>query len=360
MQKPAPATGLTMALVLAFVLLLACDRGPTGPSGPIPPPGLPPGGTVVVSGLEITGPATVAPDSTEQFKAIARYSNATTRDVTDQARWLSSDVSVLSISATGLATGLVRGEASITAWFEGWTRVKDAVMVLPPGTYRVSGAVRDAGLPVFDARVEVAGGPAQGLGVTANGDYRLYGVAGDVELRATRDGYRDNTKRLRIASHQLVDFDLELSAPREEISGRYTLTIAAADECRAALPEAARARTYTAVLTQRAASLDGTLEGAEFYVESYGTLNRFSGTVQPNLVTFRLSQPYDYFNYLPDVVERLTTPTSAYLAIVGDVVTTASSGRRSGALDGVIETMDGRFRRLVSCRSRHHQFVLSR
>jgi hypothetical protein len=359
MQKPALATGLTTALVLAWVLV-ACDRGPTRPSVPNPPADSPPGAPVTLANLEITGPATVAPEGTEQFSAMARYSDATTRDVTNQASWLSSDVSVLSISPTGLATGLGRGEASITARFEGRSSVKGGVMVIPQGTYRVSGAVRDAGLPVFGARVEVAGGPAQGLGVTANGDYRLYGVAGDVELRATREGYRANTKRLRITSHQVVDFDLELSAPRKVIAGRYTLTIAAADECRAALPEEARGRTYTAVLTQTGPSLRGTLEGAEFFVESSGTLNRFSGTVQPNQVTFRLSPPFDYIFYLPDVLERLPTPASTYLAIVGDVVTTESSGRRSGALSGVIETMDANFRRLVSCRSRNHQFVLSR
>jgi hypothetical protein len=113
-------------------------------------------------------------------------------------------------------------------------------------------------------------------------------------------------------------------------------------------------------VAQKGATLDGTLEGAEFYADTYGTLNRFSGTVQPDRVTFRMSPPFDYIFYLPDVLERLTTPTSTYLAIVGDVVTTAANGRRSGTFNGVIETMDERFRRLVSCRSRSHQFVLTR
>jgi hypothetical protein len=359
MQKPALPSGFTVALVLACVLV-ACDSGPTSPSVPLPPPAGTPGGSVLLSWLEITGPATVAPDSTEQFRAIAHYSDSTTRDVTNDANWQSSDVSVLSISATGLATARERGEATITARFQDRSSVKGGVMVLPPGTYRVMGFVRDAGVPVMGARVEVASGSAQGLGVTADGAYKLYGVAGDVELRARKEGYRENTQRLRITGHQVVDFHLELSVPREEVAGRYTLTIAAAEDCRAALPEAARARTYTTVLVQKGAVLEGTLEGAEFYVESYGTLNRFSGTVQPERVTIRFNPPFDYFFYLPDVLERLTTPTSTYLAIVGDVVTTASGGRRSGALNGVIETMDSSFRRIVSCRSRNHQFVLSR
>ena len=92
-------------------------------------------------------------------------------------------------------------------------------MVLPQGTYRVSGVVRDAGLPVMGARVEVAGASAQGLSGTPHGEYRLYGVAGDVELRATREGYRENTKRLLITDHQVVNFDLELSASRARARG---------------------------------------------------------------------------------------------------------------------------------------------
>lgn len=311
--------------------------------------------------VEITGPATVPPGGTEQFTAIARYSDGTAPEVTTEAIWQSADVSVLSVSPTGVVTGHSRGEASLTVVFRGRSSVKSGVMVLPPNTYRVSGVVRDAGLPVPDARVEVASGPDQGLSasVTATGTYRLYGVAGDVELRATRAGYRDDTKRLRITNHQVVDFELGLFGPREVVAGSYTLTISAAEECREGLPEAARVRTYTAVVTQDGALLNGTLEGATFFVESYGTLNRFTGTVQPNQVTFRLG-PRFRDSYLPDVVERLTTPTSTYLAIVGDVVTTESGGRRSGALNGVIETFDASFRQLVSCRSGNHQFELSR
>jgi hypothetical protein len=360
MQKAALPAGLTTALLLACVLI-ACDRGPTRPSVLPRPPVSPPGG-VTLQNLGITGAATVPPGGTEQFKAIARYSDGTTRDVTNEASWQSSDVSVLSISPTGVVTGHGRGEASVTASFQGSSSVKGGVMVIPPNTYRLSGSVRDAGLSVLGARVEVASGPDQGLGatVTDNGTYRLYGVAGDVDIRATSEGYKEMTKRLRVTSHQVADFDLEPLRPREVIAGSYTLTIAAADECRAALPEEARTRNYTAVLTQTGAFLAGTLEGASFYVDSYGTLNRFSGTVQANQVTFRLAPPFDYIFYLPDVLERLTTPTSTYLALVGDVVTTESSGRRSGALKGVIETMDERFRRLVSCRSSNHRFVLSR
>ena len=69
-------------------------------------------------------------------------------------------------------------------------------------------------------------------------------------------------------------------------------------------------RTYTAVLAQKGATLNGTLEGAEFHVASYGTLNRFTGTVQPDRVTFRMSAFYYYYSYLPGVVERLATPTT--------------------------------------------------
>jgi hypothetical protein len=119
-------------------------------------------------------------------------------------------------------------------------------------------------------------------------------------------------------------------------------------------------RTYTAVLTQTGPAVSATLEGAEFYAQPQGQSNHFNGIVQPHQVTFRLGAPFDYYFYLPEVLERLPTPTSVYLAIVGDAVTTESNGRRSGSLDGVIETMDVNFRRVASCRSRNHQFLLTR
>ena len=184
MQKTTLPVGVTTALVMAWVLI-ACNDGPTRPSVVIPRPASPPGGVTLVS-VEITGPATVPPGGTEQFTAIARYSDGTAPEVTTEAIWQSADVSVLSVSPTGVVTGHSRGEASLSVVFRGRSSVKSGVMVLPPNTYRVSGVVRDAGLPVPDARVEVASGPDQGLSRPAS-PLRLPALRCCWRCRVTRD-----------------------------------------------------------------------------------------------------------------------------------------------------------------------------
>lgn len=59
--------------------------------------------------------ASFAAGSTQQFKATASYSDGTTGDVTSTATWTSSDTSVATINASGLATGVASGSATITA-----------------------------------------------------------------------------------------------------------------------------------------------------------------------------------------------------------------------------------------------------
>jgi hypothetical protein len=222
------------------------------------------------------------------------------------------------------------------------------------------------------ARVEVTAGTGQGLTRTTsapspqtpfeNGGYRLYGVSGDIEVRVTRDGYQEQQKSLQVTGHQRLDFDLILSRPRDQVAGTYTLTVAAAAECRVSLPEEAGTRKYTAVLRQDGPRLTATLEGATFALVTGRPLNSFAGAVEPNRVVFHLNEFYEYYNYLPDVLEQLTTPT--FLAISGSAVTTITSSGLTGTLDGPIETLQltssGRYQRIAACDSPAHQFVLSR
>lgn len=153
MQRFHLLTGCFLALALAG-LLGACDDAPTRPSGGGVNPDVP----VTTTRLEIAGPDAVAPGESAQFAATAYQSDGSTRNVTNEAQWRSGNPSVLSISANGLATGRERGEAPITAAFAGRTANKSNVFVLPAGTYRLAGAVRDAGVLVSGARVEVTAG----------------------------------------------------------------------------------------------------------------------------------------------------------------------------------------------------------
>ena len=69
---------------------------------------------------------------------------------------------MLSISATGQATGPSSGEADVTAQTNG-PMARASVMVIPPGTFRLAGKVVESGLEVKDATVAVTSGIGTGL-----------------------------------------------------------------------------------------------------------------------------------------------------------------------------------------------------
>ena len=361
MEKHYLSVGCTLALLLA-VVAGACDDGPTRPSSANVP--TPPTVPVTTTRLEIAGPASVAPGESAQFSATAYQSDGSTKDVTNEAEWRSGNHWALSISATGLATGVERGEAPVGAGFAGRTAWKTA-FVLPSGTYRLMGKVQDGDLPVRDARVEVLAGTGQGLiNLTNSVGYRLYGVAGDINVRVTVDGYQEQRKSLSVTSHQTLDFDLVLSRPREEVGGTYTLTVIAAAECREALPEEARTRTYPAVVTQQGPRLTVVLEGANFAVVGGQRFNSYHGTVEPTGITFQLGRYGEFgsYVYLPDVLEQLTPQT--FVSFSGTTRPTVTRSGLSGVLDGTIETLQGasgrRFQPIAACTSTIHQFILSK
>jgi hypothetical protein len=314
-----------------------------------------------VTNLVISGPASIPPRATRQFAALLRDSDGSSRDVTGQAVWRSSDDAIVSVSTAGLATGLAPGEVALTAAFDGRTAVRAGIMVLPDGTFRLMGVVRDEGFPVGGARIAVEGGSTAAVTATAHegtGQYHVYGVAGTVRVTAAKDGFEPATKILLVNSHQNLDFDLASVGPRQSVDGAWQLTITAADAC-IALPQDVRMRKYTAILTQSGASIAGTLEGADFFADSGGRLNQFSGVAQPDGVRFRFAPPFDYIFYLPPVFEVLRSSPPTYFAIIGDVVATPTGDGYAGALDGSLQIWSG-FMRSTTCLARNHGFVLSR
>jgi Bacterial Ig-like domain (group 2) len=347
--------------VAVFGVLAGCEeRRNQGTRLPVRAP-LSPSTDSSVSQLTIEGPDAVPPAGTAQFTAIARYSDGATRDVTTEAAWVSSNESVVRMSSNGLATAVARGDVSISAVFARRTAVRSEIMVLPPGTFRLIGSVRDFGVPVSGSRVTVVSGEGAGLAVnTSNGSYRLYGVAGDIEVQATADGYDDAAKRVRVSSHQTLDFDLTPSVARESVAGDYTLTITAGPAC-TDLPLDLRVRTYRAGIEQAGPSVTVTLSGAQFRDTPKGRQNRFGGIVQPGRIIFRIASASDYYlGDISDVVEQLPASTLQYLTIVGDVTVTGSHERRSGLLNGVITTLDSRLVRTSTCRAENHRFELRR
>lgn len=59
--------------------------------------------------------ATITTGATRSFTATGTYSDATTRDLTSQVTWSSSSTSTATINASGIATGVGAGTATITA-----------------------------------------------------------------------------------------------------------------------------------------------------------------------------------------------------------------------------------------------------
>lgn len=359
-----------IALALAGNLA-ACTSEPAGGSP------LRPSSPLAITSLEIQGPGTVPPGSTARFTVTARLSDGVSRDVTDETVWHSSSPSVLSIDGTGLATAHARGETHLSANYLSRLSTRE-VIVVPAGSYRLTGQVTESDASdavLVDALVEVTAGSGAGLSTATgtDGRYRLYGVAGDTQIRVTKEGFQPRVLSVAVADHQTQNVELSLVRPREDVSGAYTLTITAVGDCRQALPEEVRTRTYTARLTQNGPNVEARLSGANFAVSPGGRGDRFRGKVEPDGVTFSLSSYiYKYYGYTqyPDVIEslpaevaaRLSSP-SAYFVLDGSVVARGSRSHLSGTLAGAFQIFkhDPRWGAFPATECRGgHQFALSR
>lgn len=364
MRALSRGSGIAMALV---GILLACDKSPTQPTTFKQPSQQPPPPTSTpktLTSITMSGPSSIAPDQTGQFTLTARYSDGSSEDVTKSATWRTGFSTVLTITNTGLATGHDMGETFVNAVYSSRSTTRGDVIVVPDGTFRVSGRVRDAGTSVAGANVRVMSGPTQGLNVTtaAGGTYKLYGVTGDSELRVQKDGYEDARRRLIVTQTTTADFDLVLTKPRDNVAGSYSLRVTAAPECDALLPTEARQRTFTAVISQNGPALQIVLQGASFVRIGNSAHNVFFGVVEPNRVLFQPyggSAYYGFYYYYPDVIEELTPAT--WYTFGGQADTTALANGRSGPLDGAIAILDAvRKAPIKTCTSKNHRFELTR
>ena len=360
------ASDLVLVAAFGLAVLIACDRSPTSPRPPL--------GTATVpytTQVEVVAPATIAPGTTAQLSAIQHLSDGSKRDVTTGAQWTSENADVLSINSTGLASAHTMGESLITVAIVGLGTGVREIIVVPDGTYRLTGMVGESDNPslgVADARVEAtSGGRNADATITGfDGRYRLYGVSGPTQVRVTKTGYTPLVQTITVVDHQTQDFVLALERPRPSVAGTYTLTITASPSCRNQLPDSARQRTYTAVLTQQGPLVEATLTGATFVVTQGNQANHFSGRVEPQEMTFSLvgfdSYYYYYHGGLGDVVEHIDN--TFYLSIAGGAVVGMSGSRFSGRLDGTFQVLTGDLPRnalrTAECRAEDHQFVLAR
>ena len=78
--------------------------------------------------------------ATQQFTAIATYSDGASADISSQVTWLSSNTQVATIYANGLATGIAVGSAGITATLGGVTGQATTLAVQPLSSIAISPA----------------------------------------------------------------------------------------------------------------------------------------------------------------------------------------------------------------------------
>jgi trimeric autotransporter adhesin len=97
------------ALAILTIPLLACSSAPSQPN-------------ITIANINVLPafPATIVAGSSLQFRAIATFSDGyTTFEITSDVNWTSSNVTVATISKSGLASALAEGTTVIAASFPG-------------------------------------------------------------------------------------------------------------------------------------------------------------------------------------------------------------------------------------------------
>jgi hypothetical protein len=217
---------------LAALGLAACGNGTT-PSAPAPPPSVSPR---TVTNLNISGyPPLLRVGGSAVLTATATFSDGSSREV--PAVWSTSSPGVAYITAdpaTGrwnLLHGVAAGDVDVSAtWTPASTSVRIAVR--EPGSLpEISGVVHEAGarasLILPDARVEISGGPHDGMSVVTDErgrfDFPDVSDAG-VDLISSRRGYQST--RFRVVRIPPGGFDIAMPAVSRIVERIFSGTLA--------------------------------------------------------------------------------------------------------------------------------------
>jgi len=342
---------------LAGALMASCEKSPTAPSSPTASPRAP----ASLESLRIDGPSALTPGAAAQYTAIGSFSDGGTRDVTASTTWLTSNSGVVTMAIGGRASAGAQGQTVIAA-VNGPSRASLEVLVLTPGTYRLSGTVSDEGLPIADALVEVVDGSRVTMSTRsdASGVYRLFGVAGSVEVRASKDGYAPKVNHVSVSENTTSDFILPPTSA-DDLTGTYALTITAGSNCARsgsfALPTEVRTRRYTADVRQSGRRLAVTLSGASLLNGS------FTGQVDGTLALFDIhgidvySESDFSLAYAIDLLDKVSAAQS-YVAS-GHLSAPASPSRMHGTLTGVLALVNSNRSIVAGCEAAH-EFTMER
>jgi hypothetical protein len=226
--------------------LVACgDDSPRPPAGPSSP--------AVLVAVTLAGPAEIAPGSTGQFTLTAIYSDNSTSDVSSSALWNAQGTGALRSVGSGRFEGVAAGEGRVQVNFMGRVATKP-VLVLPAGTFKLSGVIQDVAGNVGGVDVQVMSGTGAGQSAKSqefSGRYAVYGVAGVVGLRVSAPGYATQDLSVTVTGHQEQSVKLLTAGTTVDVSGQWTLSVSTSGTCSQSWSPEARKREVVANITQQ-------------------------------------------------------------------------------------------------------------
>jgi len=216
----------------AVTLSVSCGNPPaaplpvsSSPSAEVPQPPAPdvpanrPPAEVIR--LKIVAPREIAPQESVQLRAHAVRADGSVENVTGQAAWSVRPLSMLAVpsqpcwlSRPRVSPRGDRGRALVAVRF-GSQSVEATIYVVPTGTFSLVEKVTDEGAAVAGATVIVAAGIGYNLGARtdAAGLYEIYGVAGRIQVRASKEGYADTVYESDVREHESVALEFDRKGP---------------------------------------------------------------------------------------------------------------------------------------------------
>ncbi|HYN10422.1 MAG TPA: hypothetical protein VES67_23745 [Vicinamibacterales bacterium] len=279
----------------------------------------------VLTAISIAGPAEVAPGSVTQFTANGHYADGTTSDITPNVAWSTAGNTNMRHVGAGRFEGLTPGEGRVGATFSGRSASK-AVLVLPAGTFKLSGTIRDASGGLENVLVQVVSGTGAGQSAKSvfNGVYALYGVAGEVQLRASAPGYTTQDFTVTVNSHGTRDVNLVTAGNTADVSGQWTLTVSTSGACSDSWSSEARLREVGAVVKQQGTRLTITFQNVTLFV--YESIGRIASDV------FSMTLYYDDYYLDWGLMQRVSS--TEWIGVHGEFTGVASGPVITGTFAG--------------------------
>jgi len=320
-------------VLAAFVALAACDE----PREKIPDTPSP-----VLVNLHVSGPDTLAPGTSGQFTVVAEYADGTSADVTSDAKLSINGTSaraVVSFPAAGIAQASPNsdpGFVNLLAIFNNVRSASRKLFILPPGTFVLQGAITQEGRPdQIGSIIEIVGGTGGAIGSRASrveaGRYFFFGLAGEVEIRASVSGYAPQAHRLNVTQMTTLDIDLQPLVAPAGVSGAWNMTLMPAASCAGNLPALAVGRVISVQLSQQGANVQAFFSGPTIYNLPSAHL----GSVIGNALSLWIDARDVDTHFEAFVFDRLT-PTQ-WIGISGSVTGTVAEPEFSAVLSGAVD-----------------------